>query len=205
MGAQPVHSDGDADVLRELHQAVQATPPLKSGEVDRLMERATLGDLASQERLVAANLAMVLRLAEARADRGLPVGDLVQEGSLGLLEAVRTFATDGGADFGAFAERKAGEQMDAALAAETATVREAELLVAAASDYERTEILLHKLLRRPATEAEIAEKLEWTVDRTRYVAKVVAGARLRHDEELLAFMDPADVADFDGPVDGEER
>ena len=134
------------------------------------MERAALGDLASQERLVAANLAMVLRLAEARADRGLPVGDLVQEGSLGLLEAVRTFATDGGADFGAFAERKAGEQMDAALAAETATVREAELLVAAASDYERTEILLHKLLRRPATEAEIAEKLEWTVDRTRYVA-----------------------------------
>jgi len=169
------------------------------------MERAALGDLASQERLVAANLAMVLRLAEARADRGLPVGDLVQEGSLGLLEAVRTFVTDGGADFGAFAERKAGEQMDAALAAETATVREAELLVAAASDYERTEILLHKLLRRPATEAEIAEKLEWTVDRTRYVAKVVADARLRHDEELLAFMDPADAADFDGPVDGEER
>jgi len=203
MGAQPVDSDGDAGVLRDLRQEVRATPPLKSGEVDKLVERAALGDRASQERLVAANLAMVLRLAEARADRGLSVGDLVQEGSVGLIEAVRTFATDGSGDFGVFAERKAGEQMDAALAAETATVREAELLVTAASDYERTEILLHRLLRRPATEAEIAEKLEWTVDRTRYVAKVVADARLRHDEELLAFMDPADAADFDGPVDGE--
>jgi RNA polymerase primary sigma factor len=203
MGAQPADPDSDAGVLRDLRQEVRATPPLKSGEVDKLVERAALGDRASQERLVAANLAMVLRLAEAREDRGLSVGDLVQEGSLGLIEAVRTFATDGGGDFGAFAEQKAGEQMDAALAAETATVREAELLVAAASDYERTEILLHKLLRRPATEAEIAEKLEWTVDRTRYVAKVVADARLRHDEELLAFMDPADAADFDGPADGE--
>src|SRR5881392_3788925 len=141
MGAQPVHSDGDADVLRELHQAVQATPPLKSGEVDRLMERATLGDLASQERLVAANLAMVLRLAETRVDRGLPVGDLVQEGSLGLLEAVRTFATDGGADFGAFAERKGRQEMEAALAVGTATGREGQLLVGPGDDFGPTEIL----------------------------------------------------------------
>src|SRR5947207_8005262 len=162
MGAQPVNSDGDADVLRELHQAVQATPPLKSGEADRLMERATLGDLASQERLVAANLAMVLRLAEARADRGLPVGDLVQEGSLGLVDAVRTFAAGGEGDFGAFAERKVGEQMDTALEAEVAAVRDAEQLVTAASDYERTEILLHRMHKRPATEAQLADKREWT-------------------------------------------
>jgi DNA-directed RNA polymerase sigma subunit (sigma70/sigma32) len=202
MEAQPVYPDSDSGLLRELRQQLRGTPPLKSEEVNKLVARAALGDSASQERLVAANLAMVLRLAEARADRGLPVGDLVQEGSLGLVEAVRTFGDEAGGDFGAFAERKAGEQMDAALAAEAAAVRDAELLVAAASDYERTEILLHKLLRRPATEAEIAEKLEWTVDRTRYVATVVADARRRHDEELLAFIDP-DAADLDGPVDGD--
>jgi len=202
MEAQPVYPDSDSGLLRELRQQLRGTPPLKSEEVNKLVARAALGDSASQERLVAANLAMVLRLAEARADRGLPVGDLVQEGSLGLVEAVRTFGDEAGDDFGAFAERKAGEQMDAALAAEAAAVRDAELLVAAASDYERTEILLHKLLRRPATEAEIAEKLEWTVDRTRYVATVVADARRRHDEELLAFIDP-DAADLDGPVDGD--
>ena len=49
---------------------------------------------------------------------------------------------------------------------------------------------------REATEAELAEKLEWTVERTRYVAHVVADARRRHDEELLAFIDPAAI-DFD--------
>ena len=194
--------EGDGGLLRELRQQVRAMPPLRSGELERVVERAAVGDKASQDRLVAAYLDMVLRLAAARADRGLPVGDLVQEGSLGLVEAMRTFAADGAGDFGAFAEQKAAEQMDAALAAEAAAVREAEQLVAAAADYERTEILLHRALRRPATEAEIAEKLEWTVDRTRYVAKVVAEARRRHDEELLAFIDP-DSVDDDGTVDGE--
>src|SRR6266571_4868207 len=100
MGAQPVHPDGDDGVVRELRQQVRATPPLKSGEVDKLVERAALGDSASQERLVAANLSMVLRPAEARGDHGLPVGDLVQEGSVGLVEAIRTFAADAGEDFG---------------------------------------------------------------------------------------------------------
>src|SRR6266487_2648823 len=67
MGAQPVHADGDGGVLSELRQQVRATPPLKSGEVDELVERAALGDRASRDRLVAANLATVIRLAEARA------------------------------------------------------------------------------------------------------------------------------------------
>jgi hypothetical protein len=57
-------------------------------------------------------------------------------------------------------------------------------------------------LEREPTEAELAEKLEWTIDRTRYVAHVVADARRRHDEELLAFIDP-DAIDFGG--DDDER
>ena len=71
---------------------------------------------------------MVVRLAEARDDKGLSVPDLVQEGSIGLVDAVQSFARSGGQDFDAFAEQKIGEQMDAALAAEAAAVRDGELL-----------------------------------------------------------------------------
>ncbi|HYM97551.1 MAG TPA: sigma factor, partial [Candidatus Sulfotelmatobacter sp.] len=133
---------------------------------------------------------MVIRLAAHRADKGLSVLDLIQEGSIGLLEAVRTFATSGEVHFAAFAERRVGEQMDAAIEAEAAAVRDAQLLVAAATDYERTELILRRELRREPRIGEIAEKLEWTVDRARYVGEVVAEARRRHDEEVLAFIDP---------------
>jgi RNA polymerase primary sigma factor len=133
------------------------------------------------------------------------VADLVQEGSIGLVEAIREFTTSGEPEFVPFAEQKVTAQMDAAIASETASVRDAQLLVAAATDYERTAIVMRLELMREPTEAELAEKLEWTIDRTRYVAQVVTEARRRHDEELLAFIDPDAIelddderAEFDG-------
>ncbi len=202
MGSQPVHSSGDDAVLRDVRKQAGLNPPLDAAEERRLLEMAARGDKASQERLVAAKLALVVRLAEARDDKGMSVPDLVQEGSIGLVDAVQSFTRSGAQDFDAFAEQKVGEQMNAAIAAEAAAVRDGELLVAAANDYERTELLLGRELHRLPTTSEIAEKLEWTVERTQYVAGVVAEARRRHDEELLEFIDP-DAIDFDGSVDGE--
>ena len=188
-------TDEDAAALAELARSVQLARPIGAAEQLALLERAGLGDRVSEERLVAAHLPMVIRLAGARKDQGLSAADLVQEGSIGLVEAVRSFAGSGASAFDVFAEEKVGGQMDAAIASEAASVRDALLLVAAATDYERTEILMRLDLLREPTEAELAEKLEWTIDRTRYVALVVAAARRRHDEELLAFIDP-DAIDF---------
>lgn len=191
--------DGDADVLRSLLRQARAAGSLTSAEQARLLDRAALGDRASQDRLVAANLDRVMRLAASRGEQGLSVPDLVQEGSIGLLEAVRTFVDSGERDFGDFADARIAAQMDAAISAEAAAVREGELLVAAATDYERAELVMRRLLNRDPSPAELAERLEWTLDRTVYVAKVVADARRRYDEELLAFIDPdaIDLVDDD--------
>ncbi len=195
-------TDDDAAALRDLVRHVKMTQPLRAGELDTLLEKAALGDRLSEDRLVAAHLEMVIRLAGARHDQGLSVPDLVQEGSIGLVEAVRSFKPTGQPDFARFAEDKILAQMDAAIAVEAASARDARLLVAAATDYERTEILMRHELHHAPTEAELAEKLEWTIERTRYVAQVVAEARRRHDEEMLAFIDP-DAIDPDLEDDDE--
>ncbi|HKV86441.1 MAG TPA: sigma factor [Candidatus Dormibacteraeota bacterium] len=182
--------DGDSTAMREFRRQARATRPLAPEDEGRLLERAALGDRASENRLVAAHLGLIIRLADTRAERGLSVSDLVQEGSIGLVEAVRAFADSGEVEFARFAEQRIGGQMDAAIEAEAAAVRDAELLVAAATDYERAQVVLRRTLQREATLAEVAEKLEWTVERTAYVAQVVADARRRHDEELLSFIDP---------------
>jgi RNA polymerase primary sigma factor len=190
----PIHDDLVA--LRDLVRQTRMAPALEPGEQEKLFERAALGDATSQERLVSLNLTMVIRLALERGEQALSVPDLVQEGSIGLVEAVRTFAHSDESDFARFADSKISAQIDAAIAAEAAAVRDAELLVAAATDYERTQLLLRGELQREATEQELAEKLEWTTERTRYIAQVVAEARRRHDDELLAFIDP-EVIDLD--------
>src|SRR6202011_5823630 len=126
----------------------------------------------------------------------LAMPDLVQEGSIGLVKTVRSVTHSGETDFVRVAEKHVYAQLDAAIAKEATAVRDAELLVAAATDYERTELAMRRELHRAPTEDELAEKLEWTVQRTRYVAQVVADARRRHDEEMLEFIDP-DAIDFD--------
>ena len=200
-GAADHESTADEALIRDLKRQARATPTIGSGQERVLLERAALGDRASLDRLVAANLGKVIRLAEERGEQGLSTPDLVQEGSLGLVEAVRSFADSGDPDFDAFATRMIGAQMDAAIAAEAAAIRDAQLLVAAAGDYERIELALRRELRRPPTEKQIAVRLEWSVDRTRYVAQVVADARRRHDEELLEFIDP-EALDVDGDSAG---
>ena len=192
----------DAAALQDLVRHVQLTRPLQPGEEQTLLERAALGDRPSEDRLVAGHLAMVIRLAGSRGDQGLSVADLVQEGSIGLVEAVRAFAGSGAQDFASFAEARVGAQMDAAVEAEAAAVRDAHLLVNAATDYERTEILMRHELGRPPTDPELAEKLEWSVERTHYVAQVVADARRGHDEELLTFIDP-EAIEIDDDEDDE--
>lgn len=202
MSSEPTPAGGDDALIRELRHQAGAAGRLADGEEAALLVQSGHGNKQSQSRLVASRLAMVIRLAEDRRERGLSVADLVQEGSVGLVEAVQSFAASGESDFSTFAEHKVVEHMDAALAAEAAAVREAEQLVAAATDYERTETLLRRTLQRTPTDSEIAVKLEWSVERTRYIAEVVADARRRHDEELLSFIDP-DAVDIDDVIDAE--
>jgi DNA-directed RNA polymerase sigma subunit (sigma70/sigma32) len=182
------HDDDEA--LQALARGASLARPLAKSEEETLLKRAALGDRTSQDRLVAGYIDRVIRLAAARGEQALSLADLVQEGSIGLLHAVRTFADTGESDFASYAEAGITAQIDAALAAEAAAVREGELLVAAATDYERAELVLARILHRAPTAPELAEKLEWTVDRTLYVAQVVADARRRYDEEMLAFIDP---------------
>ena len=193
----PQFVDSEGAALNDLVREARSVKPLNGAEQDRLLHQAALGDKSSQERLVAAHLDLVIRLAEARGEQSLSMPDLVQEGSIGLVQAVRSFVDSGESDFVRFAEQRINTQIDAAIATEAAAVRDAELLVAAATDYERTEVALRLELHRSPTEDELAEKLEWTVQRTRYVAQVVADVRRRHDEEMLEFIDP-EAIDFDG-------
>ena len=95
----------DAAALRDLVRHVQMTRPLQAGEVEVLLDRVALGDRPSEDRLVAGHLTMVIRLAGERGERGLSVADLVQEGSIGLVEAVREFALSGESNFARFARR----------------------------------------------------------------------------------------------------
>lgn len=138
--------------------------------------------------------------ARERSGRGLSQGDLFQEGTIGLMEAIETFQTSGVADFESFARDRVGVHMDRALGDEEKAVNDGKMLVQAAEDFERAEIISRRELGRAATDAELAQKLEWTIERTAEIRQMVADARRRHDEELLPYLELADI-DVEGIVE----
>jgi DNA-directed RNA polymerase sigma subunit (sigma70/sigma32) len=174
--------------------ALQAERDRSDAEAQlRLLRRAAGGDGAAETRLFNEHLAIVIRLAGGHVDpagAGLNEDELIQEGSIGLLAAIRSFPDSGAADFEAHAEHAIGAQMAAAQAEQVGIDRAAAQLVEDAEAYERAEISVRREKGREATVPEIAEKLEWTPERTTLLGEMVRQARHRHDEELLLYLDP---------------
>jgi RNA polymerase sigma factor (sigma-70 family) len=176
--------------LEALAAEVRRVRPLVAGEQADLLEHAGERDPGARARLAETHLAMVMRLARDRVGRGLPIGDLFQEGSVGLMAAIARFPSSGETDFERYAERLVGEAMDAALAGEAAAVEQEQLLVQAATDYDRVELKLARELRRKPTAVEIGKALEWSPERTDYVAELVDEARRRFDDDILRYLEP---------------
>lgn len=197
--ASPSGQPDPAAELQTLATEVGQVPPLRPGE------KATLLELLRPEpdsrvvaRLLETHLQLVLDSAVARTGRGLSVGDLFQEGSVGLLAAIRAFAGASEPDFDGFVAAQVALAMEDALSAEERAIRQESLLLEAAAEYDRTEIELAGSLHREPTIEEIAARLGWSAERVSHVRTVVAEARRVHDEELLQYIDPelVDVADL---------
>src|SRR3970040_363986 len=85
--------------LREISRIPLLT---REEELD-LARRARAGDAAAKERLVEANLRLVVQVARRYLNRGLPLPDLIEEGNLGLIRAVEKFDPERGTRFSTYA------------------------------------------------------------------------------------------------------
>ena len=127
-------------------------------EVD-LATRSRAGDEVAKQRLVEANLRLVVQIARRYVNRGLPLPDLIEEGNLGLLRAVDKFEPDRGARFATYATWWIRQAVARALANQARTIRlpvHVELLL---GRYKREHQRLTQTLGRAPMALELAEAM----------------------------------------------
>lgn len=84
-------------------RALRRTPHLSATEERDLFRKIHRGDTRARERLVLSQLRYVIRIAGRYRRHGCPLPDLIQEGTVGLLEAIKRFNPDKGTRLSTFA------------------------------------------------------------------------------------------------------
>lgn len=158
--APPPASSDDDFLLRLYFRDALNTPLLDPEEELQLGRRAHRGDPTARERLVLANLRLVVRIAFEYQGFGLAVADLISEGNLGLMRAVELFNPDLGARLAPYAAAWIKQRIRRALSNQSRLVRLPLGLVECAARVRNAEARLHAELGRAPTDAELAEDVE---------------------------------------------
>jgi RNA polymerase primary sigma factor len=121
-----------------------------------LVRAAKRGDDRARERVVADHLGLVRDLARRYRDIGLPLDDLVQEGSCGLLDAIDTYDENRGGDFETFARFRVRRAIRNALTDQGRLIRLPKQIVERRRAIERAAAALAAATGHTPTAAEIA-------------------------------------------------
>ena len=96
-------STGGHDVVRQYLREIGASPLLTAAEEVSIARRIQAGDEAARQRMIESNLRLVVKIARRYLNRGLPLLDLIEEGNLGLIHAVKKFDPERGFRFSTYA------------------------------------------------------------------------------------------------------
>jgi RNA polymerase primary sigma factor len=192
-----VHATTDALqlFLNEIGRHRLLTP---QEEID-LAKRIEKGDLAAKERMINANLRLVVSLAKKYQGSELTLLDLIQEGILGLIRAVEKFDWRKGYRFSTYATWWIRQAIERGMDAKARTIKLPINLVRSQRKLSRAENSLAQRLDRAPTDEEVAKEAELTVDEVRSLrdaARTVTSLdRPLGEEEDAAFGDllPSDA------------
>jgi RNA polymerase primary sigma factor len=142
--------------LREINE----TRLLTADEEKWLAERIRRGDTEARDRMVRANLRLVVNIAREYSGKGLSLQDLIEEGNLGLLRAVEGFDPSMNTRFSTYASYWIKQSIKRALVNTAKTIRIPAYMVELLGKWRRVAVRLQDELGRAPTHEEIARRLE---------------------------------------------
>ena len=160
------------DSVRLYLREIGKIPLLTNEEEAELAKDIVKGKKKAKDKMVEANMRLVVSIAKRYSGRGLDFLDLIQEGNTGLLRAVEKFDPDKGFKFSTYATWWIRQAITRAIADQARTIRIPVHMVETINKVLRTTRKLTTELNREPTVAEIAKELDMDVDKVEYVMRI---------------------------------
>src|SRR5277367_2523342 len=145
------------DSLQQFLNEAGRYPLLTAAEEVELAKRIERGDLAAKERMITCNLRLVVSIARRYQTQGITLGDLIQEGVIGLIRATEKFDWRRGFKFSTYATWWIRQAVQRGVANKARTIRIPVHVVEREQKVTRTERELSAKLGHAPTDDEIAK------------------------------------------------
>ncbi len=163
---------GTEDPVRMYLKEIGTVPLLSAEEELELAKKKSEGDDAAKERLIEANLRLVVSIAKRYTGRGMSFLDLVQEGNLGLIKGVEKFDYTKGYKLSTYATWWIRQSVTRALADQARTIRVPVHMVETINKMSKMQRKLTLELGYEPSTAELAEAMDMTEEKIMEIMQI---------------------------------
>lgn len=167
-------SNDNSDEMLKIYFAKMAKTKLLSYEEEiEIAKRIEAGDKNAFNKMIEANLRLVVSVARKYANRGMGLSDLIQEGNIGLIKAVDKYEYKRGFKFSTYATWWIRQAITRAIADQARTIRVPVHLIESHNQILKAVSEMVQVLGREPTPEEISKKTKIKIDKVKHIFKVM--------------------------------